>query len=120
MDLVDKARQRVVAENPGILERGGALYPEFRGEACWRDFWHFVRVVSYGIVGGFDKFLGEKGLGIMKEIYGELEVPLEAMVVGVEGLKRGAIEIVGEERRREAVGRAFGHLVEELKAFRDE
>lgn len=50
-DIVDEARAEVFQSFPGILEPGGGLYPLPRAEACWRDFWHFLRCITYGIAG---------------------------------------------------------------------
>ena len=51
VEIVDNARTVVLDAHPGITEPGGGLYPAMRAEACWRDFWHFLRCISYGISG---------------------------------------------------------------------
>jgi allophycocyanin-B len=71
---------------------GGGLYPAERAEACWRDFWHFLRCVSYGIAGGRSDYLSDVGLAYMQQLYRELNVPLAAMVVGVTGLKSASLK----------------------------
>ena len=50
-EIVDEARAEVLAKFPTILEPGGGLYPPMRAEACWRDFWQFLRCITYGIAG---------------------------------------------------------------------
>ncbi|PZO12719.1 MAG: hypothetical protein DCF25_17100 [Leptolyngbya foveolarum] len=47
--IVDEARADVLTAFPDILEPGGGLYPPIRAEACWRDFWQFLRCITYGI-----------------------------------------------------------------------
>lgn len=86
-DIISEAREQVLTKFPGISEPGGALYPEVRSESCWRDFWHFLRCVSYGITGGRSDFLSESGMRYMELLYRELQVPLDAMLCGLEGLK---------------------------------
>ena len=68
-EIVSKARANVLAEFPGITEEGGELYPAFRAEACWRDFWQFLRCVTYGIAANRTDYTSESGLGFMEELY---------------------------------------------------
>jgi Phycobilisome protein len=80
-EIVDEARAGVLATFPDITEPGGGLYPELRAEACWRDFWHFLRCITYGIAGQHTDYTSAEGLGYMQQLYQELQVPLDAMVV---------------------------------------
>ncbi|PSB02600.1 phycobilisome protein [Merismopedia glauca] len=89
-DIVSEAREQVLTQFPGITEPGGALYPEVRSESCWRDFWHFLRCVSYGVAGERTDFLSESGMHYMELLYQELKVPLDAMLCGLEGLKNSS------------------------------
>jgi allophycocyanin-B len=86
-DIVSKARQKMLEQFPNISQPGGELYPPERAEACWRDFWHFLRCISYGIAGEKTQFTSQEGLSNMQLLYEELRVPLEAMIVGLENLK---------------------------------
>ena len=86
-EIVDEARGKVLATYPDITAKGGDLYPPARAEACWRDFWHFLRTISYGVASKNDNFTSADGLENMKLLYEELKVPLPAMVVGLENLK---------------------------------
>ena len=47
--LVDQARQDLLEAKPHLVKPGGALYPEHRAEACWRDCFHFLRVCCYAV-----------------------------------------------------------------------
>jgi hypothetical protein len=85
--IVSDARAVVLDANPGITEPGGGLYPPLRAEACWRDFWHFLRCISYGVSGQRLDYTSDRGLGYMEQLYQELEVPLPAMILGLEQLK---------------------------------
>ena len=78
--IVSHARQEVLAAYPQITEPGGGLYPPMRAEACWRDFWHFLRCITYGISGQSVAYTSDRGLNYMKQLYQELEVPLQPMV----------------------------------------
>jgi len=115
-EIVDKARAAVLAKYPNITAAGGELYPKERAEACWRDFWHFLRCITYGIAGNSKEFTSAEGLKNMQLLYEELRVPLPAMICGLEQLKSSSLEeFEGEER--EAIAPYFDRLIAALKSF---
>ncbi len=116
-DIVTEARERVLAQFPKITQPGGELYPPFRAEACWRDFWHFLRCVTYGIAGSHSSFTSEEGLKNMNLLYQELKVPLPAMVLGLESLKAASLKRLNNEKTTE-IAACFDHLSEKLKTFK--
>jgi hypothetical protein len=115
-EIVDEARAGVLATFPDITGPGGGLYPELRAEACWRDFWHFLRCITYGIAGQHTDYTSAEGLGYMKQLYQELQVPLDAMVVGLEGIKIASLKRVEPEYQAELIP-YFEHLMAELSRF---
>jgi Phycobilisome protein len=120
--MVDEARAEVLRQFPGILEPGGGLYPAARSAACWRDFWHFLRCVSYGIAGQQRDYLSAPGLTAMQQLYVELQVPLPAMVVGVEALQVACLQQLAASSGawgadRAAIGTYFDPLILAIKAF---
>ncbi|BAY65368.1 phycobilisome protein [Calothrix brevissima NIES-22] len=116
-EIVDEARSQVLTQFPNITQPGGGLYPSIRAEACWRDFWHFLRCITYGIVGQHADYTSADGLHYMKLLYQELQVPLDAMVVGLEGIKTASLKRVKLEQQ-EIVAPYFDRLIEQLKLFR--
>jgi len=115
-EIIDEARNQVLAQFPHITQPGGGLYPPKRAENCWRDFWHFLRCITYGIAGGSSQFTSSEGLHYMNLLYQELQVPLEAMVVGLEGIKAASLKRVGD-LEAETLAPYFEHLITQLKAF---
>ena len=115
-DIVDEARADVLQAFPGILEPGGGLYPAMRAEACWRDFWQFLRCITYGIAGGHTQYTSESGLAAMEQLYEELKVPLSAMVSGLKGIKQASLRRVAEDER-ESLAPYFDHLIERMALF---
>jgi len=115
-DIVDEARAGVLQAYPGILEPGGGLYPEMRAEACWRDFWHFLRCITYGIAGEHEYYTSAEGLAAMEQLYEELKVPLSAMVTGLEGIKSASFSRV-PEAQHEALAPYFDHLISRMARF---
>jgi hypothetical protein len=115
-EIVDEARSGVLEKFPDIMEPGGGLYPAERATACWRDFWHFLRCITYGIAGQRTDYTSAEGLHHMQLLYQELQVPLEAMVVGLEGIKAASLRRVAAEQRSKLVP-YFDQLIMQLKQF---
>lgn len=115
-DIVDEARSGVLQKFPGILEPGGGLYPPMRAEACWRDFWHFLRCITYGIAGQQEAYTSPAGLVAMEQLYEELQVPLPAMVEGLKGIKKASLKRF-PAFAQPALAPYFDHLIEQLSAF---
>lgn len=115
-EIVAQARGDVLATYPQITQPGGDLYPPARAEACWRDFWHFLRCITYGIAGRSTEYTSEAGLGYMEQLYQELKVPLPAMVLGLEKLKVYSLQQF-EEHQRNDLAPYFERLINEMKRF---
>ena len=114
--IVSQARGDVLAAYPQITEPGGDLYPPARAEACWRDFWHFLRCITYGIAGRSTDYTSKVGLDYMEQLYRELRVPLDAMVLGLEKLKFYSLQQF-DEQQRETLAPYFDRLITEMKRF---
>jgi hypothetical protein len=115
-EIVDEARTQVLETFPAITELGGGLYPALRAEACWRDFWHFLRCITYGMAGNHCDYTSLDGLHYLQLLYQELQVPLDAMVVGLEGIKVASLQRIDQEQQ-ETLAPYFVHLIEQLKRF---
>ncbi|ELS02083.1 Phycobilisome protein [Xenococcus sp. PCC 7305] len=115
-NLVDQARKEVLAAYPNITEPGGGLYPPIRAEACWRDFWHFLRCISYAVGGASVDYLSEQGLGYMEQLYQELQVPLDAMILGLEQLKFYSLQETTNDNDHD-LEPYFDQLINNLKEF---
>ena len=123
-EIVDLARADVLQTFPQITEEGGGLYPMERATACWRDFWHFLRCITYGIAGQRSDYLSAEGLRHMNLLYQELQVPLDAMLVGLAGIKRAsfaiAIDHQVDQSDRHELTIYFDCLIEQLQNFKEE
>jgi Phycobilisome protein len=116
VDIVNEARSGVLTAFPEILEPGGGLYPADRADACWRDFWQFLRCITYGIAGQREDYLSADGLHYMNLLYQELQVPLDAMVVGLQGIKSAALRRMDKEQQQ-LLGVYFDQLIQALSQF---
>ena len=115
-NIVSQAREVVLAANPQLIEPGGGLYPPSRAEACWRDFWHFMRCISYGISGQSVDYTSDRGLGYMEQLYQELAVPLDAMVLGLEKLKLFSLQKFAAEQHND-LEPYFDRLIKSMRNF---
>jgi hypothetical protein len=118
-EIVDEARVQLLPQFPGILEPGGRLYPPMRADACWRDFWHFLRCVTYGIAGGRRDYTSQLGMHYMEALYGELQVPIAAMSQGLKEVKTASLNRLSESDQV-AIGPYFDHLILYLDHFDDD
>lgn len=117
--IVSEAREQVLAHFPGIAEAGGDLYPQARADACWRDFWHFLRCISYGVAAARHDFTSSEGLHYMGLLYQELRVPLPAMLLGLESLKKASLQRFAPEMQA-TVAPCFEALIVQLRPFEQE
>ncbi|MEB3180575.1 MAG: phycobilisome protein [Nostocaceae cyanobacterium] len=117
-EIVNEAREQVLATYPEIVQPGGGLYPPERAQACWRDFWHFLRCITYGITGGHAEYTSSTGLHYMKLLYQELQVPLDAMILGLESIKAASLKRC-EDVQPATLAPYFDHLVTQLSHFRE-
>jgi Phycobilisome protein len=118
VEIVDEARATVLEQFPQILAPGGGLYPAERADACWRDFWQFLRCISYGIAAGPVEYTSDAGLEYMQQLYQALDVPLDAMVVGLEGVKTASLtQIATMPHPPLDLAPYFDHLIDQLKRF---
>ena len=115
-EIVSQARGVVLAANPQITEPGGGLYPPMRAEACWRDFWHFLRCITYGISGQSVDYTSDRGLKYMEQLYQELGVPLDAMILGLEQLKLFSLKKI-DSAQQNALEPYFNRLINSMSQF---
>ncbi len=115
-EIVVEAREQVLLAYPDITQPGGSLYPPERAEACWRDFWHFLRCITYGIAGGKTDFISSEGLDYMNLLYQELQVPLAAMVLGLENLKSASLRRL-PDNEGDSLTPYFDRLINQLRTF---
>ena len=115
-EIVDEAREQVLAIYPKIIQPGGGLYPPERAQACWRDFWHFLRCITYGIAGGHIQYTSPIGLHYMNLLYQELQVPIDAMLLGLKSIKAASLKRC-PANQQETLAPYFDHLITQLATF---
>ena len=112
--LVNQARGHLLETQPHLVQPGGALHPQDRAEACWRDCWNFLRVIIYAVACNQSCFTNPSGMAALRELYRRMNVPIEGMNIALGELKEHALEGVSRSNDRQLIRDCFQHLHAEL------
>ena len=112
--LVNQARAHLLETQPHLVQPGGALHPQDRAEACWRDCWNFLRVITYAVACNQSCFTNPSGMAALRELYRRMNVPIEGMNIALGQLKEQALEGVSRSNDRQLIRDCFEHLHAEL------
>ena len=112
--LVNQAREHLLETQPHLVQPGGALHPKDRADACWRDCWNFLRVITYAVACNHSCFTNPSGMAALRELYRRMNVPIEGMNIALAQLKALALERVSRSNDRQLIQDCFQHLQDEL------
>ena len=112
--LVIQARAQLLATQPHLVQLGGALHPQDRAEACWRDCWNFLRVIIYAVACNQSCFTNPSGMAALRELYRRMNGPIEGMNIALVQLKKLALEGVSRSNDRQLISDCFQHLRDQL------
>jgi hypothetical protein len=115
--IVTQARQELLSTHPELVQPGGGLYEGDRSEKCGRDLWNFLRTISYGLAGQHLPYTDPVRLAAMRQLYEQVQVPLDAMVFSLTAMKTASLQRV-EEGMKKAIAPYFDHLIHELEGFK--
>ena len=112
--LVNQARALLLATQPDLVQPGGALHPEDRADACWRDCWNFLRVITYAVACNQSCFTNPSGMAALRELYRRMNVPIEGMNIALIQLKKLALEGFSRSNEQQLISDCFQHLSDQL------
>ena len=112
--LVNQARAQLLANQPHLVQPGGALHPQERADACWRDCWNFLRVIIYAVACNQSCFTNASGMAALRELYRRMNVPIEGMNIALIQLKKHALEGGSRSNDRQLISDCFQHLRDQL------
>jgi hypothetical protein len=118
--IVTTVKDRLLVEDPALVEHGGALYPAYRAEACWRDCWHFLRIAIYAVAAKRPQFTQPEGVQGLRELYQELSIPIISMALALSYLRETAVKFYSPVGDTQDVGRldnAINHLETMVSEF---
>ena len=108
--LVETARRHLIRQQPELTAEGGALYPQDRADACWRDCWNFLRVIIYAIAAGQSEFTDPEGMAALRELYALMDVPLEGMTIALDQLQQLTLNETENPTEIALIHACFAHL----------
>ena len=112
--LVNQARAHLLATQPHLVQPGGALHPQDRADACWRDCWNFLRVIIYAVACNKCCFTNTSGMAALRELYKRMNVPVAGMNIALDQLKKLGLEGVSRSNDRQLISDCFQHLRDQL------
>ena len=112
--LVNQARAHLLATQPHLVQPGGALHPQDRAEACWRDCWNFLRVIIYAVACNQSCFTNASGMDALRELYRRMNVPTEGLNIALNQLKVLAVQGIERKADQALVSASFQHLIQQL------
>ena len=113
-DLVHQARRHLLEQQPHLVQPDGALFPSERAEACWRDCWNFLRVITYAVACQRSNFTNPTGMAALRELYQRMGVPMEGLNIALIQLNKLAAQAFAREGDQEIINACFQHLIEQL------
>ena len=113
-NLVTEAKSELLTEQPHLVLPGGELYPQERAAACWNDCWQFLRVINYAHACNKVQFTHTDGMAALRQLYGELGVPLGGLGIALERLKCKSTKEVKSRESKAQLTNIFDHLLQEL------
>ena len=111
---MNQARCHLLEQQPQLVQPGGALFPSERAEACWRDCWNFLRVITYAVACTRGDFTNPSGMAALRELYQVMNVPTEGLNIALHQLERLALQGMNQEADRALISDCFQHLGEQL------
>jgi len=117
--LVNQAKAALLKEQPEIVQPGGALHPEERSKACWRDCWNFLRVITYAIAAGEPACTDPEGMAALRQLYAVMGVPISGLHLAIDQLQMLTVKQLrhgGHPAEADIADAAFQKLRAELNA----
>jgi allophycocyanin-B len=100
--IVQEATKQLWRKRPDFISPGGNAFGQRERAQCIRDFGWYLRLVTYGVLGGDIEPIEKIGLVGAREMYNSLGVPLPGMVEAMVCLKNASLDLLNTEDAAEA------------------
>ena len=95
--IVEKASRELWKIHPDYIAPGGNAYGQRQRAQCLRDYGWSLRLITYGILAGDKQPIEQIGIIGVREMYNNLNVPLNGMADAIRCLKDAALALLSQE-----------------------
>jgi allophycocyanin-B len=95
--IVEKASRELWKIHPDYIAPGGNAYGQRQRAQCLRDYGWYLRLITYGILAGDKQPIEQIGIIGVREMYNNLNVPLNGMADAIRCLKDAALALLSQE-----------------------
>jgi allophycocyanin-B len=95
--IVEKASRELWKIHPDYIAPGGNAYWQRQRAQCLRDYGWYLRLITYGILAGDKQPIEQIGIIGVREMYNNLNVPLNGMADAIRCLKDAALALLSQE-----------------------
>jgi allophycocyanin-B len=96
--IIGKASAELWKLHPDYISPGGNAYGQRQRNQCLRDYGWYLRLITYGILAGDKQPIEQIGLIGVREMYNNLNVPLNGMADSIACLKKASIDLLSKEQ----------------------
>jgi allophycocyanin-B len=111
--IVTKASGELWKLHPDYIAPGGNAYGQRQRAQCLRDYGWYLRLITYGILAGDKQPIEQIGLIGVREMYNNLNVPLNGMADSIRCLKDASLALLSKEEA-ELAGPYFDYVIQAM------
>jgi allophycocyanin alpha subunit len=111
--IIKQAAKALFQRRPSLVAPGGNAYGEKMTATCLRDMDYYLRLITYSVAAGETTPIEEIGLIGVRQMYGSLGTPIDAVAESVRAMKNVMISMMSGEDTSE-VGAYFDYLINAL------
>jgi allophycocyanin beta subunit len=111
--IVRAAGEQLFRKRPDLVCPDGNAYGTEKTAKCLRDLEYFLRYATYAMLAGDPSILDERLLNGLKETYYSLDVPMDATIEAIRGMKEVITNLVGSDATRE-IGTYLDYICDNL------
>lgn len=112
--IVSQAANQLFQRQPSLVSPGGNAYGEAMTATCLRDLDYYLRLITYSVAAGETTPIEEIGLIGVRQMYGSLGTPIDAVAEGIRVMKSMTTSLMSGEDASE-VAAYFDYLIQGLQ-----
>ncbi|MFN3927752.1 MAG: allophycocyanin [Pseudanabaenaceae cyanobacterium] len=96
--IIGKASAELWKIHPDYIAPGGNAYGQRQRNQCLRDYGWYLRLITYGILAGDKQPIEQIGIIGVREMYNNLNVPLNGMADSMRCLKDASLALLSKSQ----------------------